>query len=91
VILKLGADGVFLSGADVAPTHVPSFAVEPIDTTAAGDAFNGAFAYALSEKKSPSDAARFANAAAACSVTRAGAQPSMATLAEVEALLHRAG
>ncbi len=90
VILKLGADGVFLSGADVAPTHVPSFAVEPVDTTAAGDAFNGAFAYALSEKKSPSDAARFANAAAACSVTRAGAQPSMATLAEVEALLHRA-
>ena len=91
VILKLGADGVFLAGADVAPTHVASFAVEAVDTTAAGDVFNGAFAYALLEKKSPEDAARFANAAAACSVRRSGAQPSMATVAEVEALLQSAG
>jgi ribokinase len=58
-----------------------------VDTTAAGDAWNGAFAVALSEARAPTDAGPFANAAAAISVTRPGAQPSMATRTEVEQFL----
>jgi ribokinase len=54
-----------------------------VDTTAAGDCFNGALAVALAEGKDLTDAARFATAAAALSVTRAGAQPSLPTRAEV--------
>ena len=57
--------------------------VEAVDTTAAGDAFNGAFAVALEREASLVEAATFANAAAACSVTRHGAQPSMPRPAEV--------
>ncbi|CAN5475065.1 ribokinase [soil metagenome] len=89
VILKLGAKGVFISGADVSPTFIPSFAVQTIDTTAAGDAFNGGFAYALAEGMDPVRAARFANAVAALSVTQAGAQPSMPVRSAVEAMLNR--
>ncbi|RRA48164.1 ribokinase [Acidipila sp. EB88] len=88
VILKLGARGVFLHGRDVAPVLIPPFHVHAVDSTAAGDAFNGGFAYALAhEGMAPAEAARFACAVAAVSVTRAGAQPSMPTLAEVKALL----
>jgi ribokinase len=47
-----------------------------VDTTAAGDIFNGALAVALTEKKNIWEAVKFANAAAALSVTRLGAQPS---------------
>jgi len=90
VILKLGARGVYLAGADVESTHVDAFHVHVVDTTAAGDAFNGAFAFALSERKlAPRDAAQFACAVAALSVTRAGAQTSMPDLAECEAFLQR--
>ena len=88
VILKLGARGIFLSGIDVRPTRIPPFPVEAVDTTAAGDAFNAGFAFALVERRmDPVAAARFASAVAAVSVTRAGAQTSMPTLAEVEILL----
>jgi ribokinase len=87
VILKLGSRGVFLSGKDVPPTRVAPYSVNAIDTTAAGDAFNGGFAYALTHAIPPIEAARFACAVAAISVTRAGAQPSMPRLAEVTALL----
>jgi ribokinase len=62
--------------------------VKVADTVAAGDAFNGAFAVALSEGQSPPDAARFAVAAAAISVTRHGAQPAMASRTEIDALLN---
>lgn len=88
VILKLGVRGFYIAGQDVESTHVPSFSVEAVDTTAAGDAFNGGFAYALTHGgRDPLAAARFANAVAAVSVTKAGAQSSMPGLAEVEALL----
>ena len=63
-----------------------SFPVKAIDSTAAGDTFNGAFATGLMMGKTEAESARFASAAAAISVTRAGAQPSMPSLAEVNAL-----
>ena len=67
--------------------RVPAFKVEAVDTVGAGDCFNGAFAVALMEGKDPVDAARFASAAAAISVTRRGAQASMPTRAEVDEFL----
>jgi ribokinase len=65
----------------------PAYTVVPVDTTAAGDAWNGAFAVALAEGLGLPEAGLFANAAAAISVTRAGAQPSLATRDEVEQFL----
>jgi ribokinase len=87
VILKLGSRGVYLSGQDVAPTYVDAYNVKAVDTTAAGDAFNGGFAYGITHGMAPVDAATFACAVAAVSVTRAGAQPSMPTLVEAEKVL----
>lgn len=89
LLVKMGAEGAILvSGQE---EHFwPALPVRAVDTTAAGDAFNAAFAVALASGQSEAEAGRFATAAAACSVTRAGAQPSMPTRAEVEQLLHRA-
>jgi ribokinase len=87
VLLKLGGQGVMLLGDDDKPVAIPAHKVAVADTTAAGDAFNGAFAVALSEGKTPEQAARFAVAAAAISVTRHGAQPAMASRTEIDALL----
>jgi ribokinase len=87
VALKLGAQGVFLAGRDCSPQGVPGFAVNAVDTTAAGDCFNAAFAVALTRGKAPVEAARYGAAAAAISVTRVGAQPSLPTGQEVEAFL----
>jgi ribokinase len=86
VILKLGDRGCYYLGSDF-EGHVPAFPVEAKDTTAAGDTFNAAFAVALGEGQSTPDALRFANAAAALSVMRMGAQASVPTRAEVDAFL----
>jgi ribokinase len=75
VIVTLGAEGALLLNRD-AVTHIPGYKVNPVDTTAAGDVFNGALAVALSEKKSLEEAIDFACKAAAISVTRLGAQAS---------------
>ncbi|MBI2689471.1 MAG: ribokinase [Acidobacteria bacterium] len=80
VVLKLGAAGCFSGG-----KLVPGFPVKAIDTTAAGDTFNGALAVALAENRNTADALRFANAAAALSVTKLGAQTSAPSRAEVDA------
>jgi ribokinase len=86
VIVKMGARGALLVRPD-GEHRVAGICVEAVDTTAAGDAFNGAFAVAVDRAGSVVDAATFANAAAACSVTRHGAQPSMPRAADVTALL----
>jgi len=83
VILKLGAQGCRLQSASCGDV-IPGFIVKAVDTTAAGDTFNAAFAVALSEGKGPRAAAYFANAAAALSVTKSGAQGSIPTRAEVD-------
>ena len=86
-IITLGGDGAFVKSADVCE-HVPAFSVGAVvETTGAGDAFNGALAVALSEDQSPVDAVRFACAAAGISVTRPGTAQSMPTRAEIEAVL----
>jgi ribokinase len=87
VALKLGARGAYIASGFGLAKAVPPFSVNAVDTTAAGDAFNGAFATALLMEMGPIESARFAGAAAAVSVTRAGAQPSMPTMPEVQQLL----
>ena len=83
VIITLGAKGALLY-TDSQPTFVPSCKVEAVDTTAAGDVFNGAFTVALSEGKDLLEAVRFACKASAISVTRIGAQASAPYREEVE-------
>ncbi|MGA9061724.1 MAG: ribokinase [Terracidiphilus sp.] len=89
VALKRGGDGAYVAVAGARAEWVKPFKVEAIDTVAAGDCFNGAFAVALLEGKDPWAAARFANAAAAICVTRKGAAASMPWRAEVDEFLAR--
>jgi ribokinase len=86
VIITLGARGVYLKD-KTSSAWIPGFHVEAVDSTAAGDVFNGALAVALGEGRSLFDAARFANAAGAIAVTRHGAQPSVPTRDQIEAFL----
>jgi ribokinase len=86
VILTLGAAGAYLH-TDTFQGMIPSYPVEPVDTTAAGDTFNGVLAVALAEGRSLEQAVTFANAAAALSVTKLGAQPSAPDRESVEAFL----
>jgi len=85
VILKLGEKGAFLDDGKVV-RHFPAPKVEAKDATAAGDTFNGALAVALAEGRPMAEAIAFANAAAALSVTRLGAQASIPTREQVDAL-----
>lgn len=86
VLLKMGAAGALLVGS-TSEHYWPVIPVTVLDTTAAGDAFNAAFAYGLSEGQSEQEAGAFANAAGACSVMRAGAQPSMPDLLDVRRMM----
>ncbi|MHC8387304.1 ribokinase [Pseudomonas sp. MDT2-39-1] len=84
VIITLGAQGsMFANGAGF--EHFPAPKVKAVDTTAAGDTFVGGFAAALASGKTEAEAIRFGQVAAALSVTRAGAQPSIPTLSDVQA------
>lgn len=90
VIVTMGSQGALIAeqaGLEIAFAQTAPFPVQAVDTTAAGDAFVGALAVALGEGRSLAAAARFASAAAAISVTRIGAQPSLPSRAEVEAFL----
>ncbi|MFZ5927871.1 MAG: ribokinase [Acidobacteriota bacterium] len=86
VVLKLGDQGCYYAGPE-GSCYAPAFRVEAIDATAAGDTFNGALAVALAEGRAVPEALRFANAAAALSVTRLGAQASIPPREEVEQFL----
>ena len=87
ILLKLGARGAYLATAEGLREHIPAIVVEAVDSTAAGDALNGAFAAALLKGATPVEAVRFGVAAASLSVTRPGAIPSLPTRAELEAFL----
>lgn len=82
VLITLGAKGVYFSQQGQGDI-IAGFPVQAVDTTAAGDTFNGGLVTALLEGKTYTEAIRFAHAAAAISVTRKGAQPSIPTRKEV--------
>ncbi|MEJ8851142.1 ribokinase [Variovorax rhizosphaerae] len=89
-VITLGSQGVLLHDATQS-IHVPCFqAGAVVDTSGAGDAFNGAFTVALAERMTTLEALRFASAVAGISVTRPGTAPSMPTRAEALALLDAA-
>jgi ribokinase len=88
VVVKLGDQGCVYCGPDRSFAS-PPFPMRAVDSTAAGDTFNAGLAVALAEGAAMEYALRFANAAAAISVTRSGAQTSAPTRAEVESLLAR--
>ena len=82
VVITLGAAGAYVATTEHRET-IPAYRVEARDTTGAGDVFNGALAVALADRMPLGEAVRFANAAAAISVTRDGAQPSAPRRAEI--------
>jgi ribokinase len=88
-IVTLGAGGVAVCD-DSGARDFPAFVVTPCDATAAGDTFCGALATALGEGRGLDEAVFFASAAAALAVSRAGAQPSIPSRAEIDAFLTRA-
>jgi ribokinase len=86
VVITLGAAGAYVATTELRES-IPGHRVEARDSTGAGDVFNGALAVGLAEQMSLTDAVRFANAAAAISVTRDGAQPSAPRRAQILELL----
>ena len=88
VIIKMGKHGAFVAGPNRPGQMVPPFKVRVVDSTAAGDAFNGGLAVALMRGLGLEESVRFAAAVGALSVTRAGAQPAMPTASEVKKFLN---
>lgn len=86
IVITMGSQGAFVFTDDF-QGMVPAYKVKAIDTTAAGDIFNGALTVALSEGKTTADAARFGCAASALAVMRPGAQSSIPTRTEIDAFL----
>lgn len=87
VIVTLGEQGCFYADAQGARLNVPAFRVKPVDTTAAGDTFIGAYAAACANGLGKKEALRYATAASALAVTRPGAQSSIPAKAEIEAFM----
>ncbi len=90
VIVTLGSKGALIV-TDTQVTHVDSFKVNVVDTTAAGDAFIGGFATALLQDKSLVEAVRYACACGALATTKFGAQPSLPIKEEVESFMSLRG
>jgi ribokinase len=86
VLITLGSKGALWANRN-GQRSVPAFAVRALDTTAAGDAFNGGLACALGRGQAMAEAIRYASAVAALAVTRLGAQPSLPRHTEVDAFL----
>ncbi len=86
VLITLGSQGVYIH-TEGHSEIIPAYQVDAIDTTGAGDAFNGGLVTALAEGKSLREAAQFANAVAAISVQRIGTAPAMPTREEIDAFL----
>ncbi len=86
VLITLGPRGVYAASSEF-KGMIPAFSVKAVDTTAAGDIFNGVLAVSLAEGKSLLDSVRFSNAAAALSVTKLGAQTSAPYRPEIESFL----
>lgn len=87
VVITLGGKGAYVYSGNTAEL-VPAYKVDPVDTTAAGDVFNGALCTALSEGKPLLSAVRFASASSALAVTRHGAQDSAPTRESVDLFLN---
>ncbi len=87
IVITLGEKGALITG--FRKQTVPSYSVNSIDATGAGDAFNGGLAVALARGDQLAEAVKFANAVAALSTTKTGAQPSMPTAKDVEAFLEK--
>jgi ribokinase len=88
VIITQGGEGVTISS-KTSQRSIPAYRVEAVDTTAAGDAFNGSLAFALADGRDLESAVRYACAVAAVSVTRVGAQPSLPTSEEVNEFINK--
>lgn len=88
VVVTLGENGCLLCNRNVTE-HISAFKAKAVDTTAAGDVFNGTLAAAITNYKSLHEAITFATAAAAISVTREGAQPSIPTRSEIDSFLNK--
>jgi ribokinase len=86
LILTMGANGARVV-TDEIDQHLPTYEITAVDTTAAGDSFNGALAVGLAEGKPLLEAVRYGIAAGALATTKHGAQPSLPTREELEAFL----
>ena len=86
VLITMGSQGVYLNTKGHSEI-IPAYKVNAVDTTGAGDAFNGGLVAGLAEGKSLRDAAAFANAVAALSVQKLGTTPSMPTREEIDAFV----
>jgi ribokinase len=86
VVLTLGASGALLAS-QAGLEHLPAYRVDPLDTTAAGDAFVAGFACALAEGKTALEAVRYGNAAGALATTKLGAQTSLPARQEVDLMI----
>ncbi|WNR43135.1 ribokinase [Paenibacillus roseipurpureus] len=87
VVLTLGSKGLLFSDETGGIQYLPAYVVQPVDTTAAGDTFIGAFASAWIRGLAPLESLTFASAAAALAVTRSGAQSSVPSEAEIAAFM----
>lgn len=85
IVLTMGSRGAYLHSNNES-LMVPAFSVQPVDTTAAGDAFVAGFSVAVAEGKTLSEAVRFAAATGALTTTKLGAQPSLPTRLAVDSL-----